>query len=82
MAVKLPDLRDGRPLPLEGFLILISVRGSVDLRAVVRLEGLGELKTRARDLPAGSILPQPTTLPRAASGTVANSYEMPRNLKC
>jgi hypothetical protein len=37
----------------------------------VRLEGLGQLKkilligTRARDLPACSIVPQPTTLPRA-----------------
>jgi hypothetical protein len=37
----------------------------------VRLEGLGQLKkihlmgTRTRDLPACSIVPQPTTLPRA-----------------
>jgi hypothetical protein len=38
--------------------------------AIVRLEGLGQLKkinligTRIRDLPAFSIVPQPTTLPR------------------
>jgi hypothetical protein len=38
----------------------------------VRLEGLGQLKkihligTRTRNLPACSIVPQPTTLPRAA----------------
>jgi hypothetical protein len=40
----------------------------------VRLEGLGNLKkcsdligNRTRDLPACSIVPQPTTLPRAQS---------------
>jgi hypothetical protein len=39
--------------------------------AIVRLEGLGQLKkvhlmgTRTRDLPVCSIVPQPTTLPRA-----------------
>jgi hypothetical protein len=39
----------------------------------MRMEGLGKLKktlligTRIRDLPACSILPQPTTLPRAPS---------------
>jgi hypothetical protein len=39
--------------------------------AIVRLEGLGQLKkihligTRTRDLPACSIVPEPTTLPCA-----------------
>jgi hypothetical protein len=42
----------------------------------VRLEGLGQLKKidligiRTRDLPACSIVPQPTTLPRAPWTTV------------
>jgi hypothetical protein len=43
MAVRLSALRAGRPLPPGRFLILISVRGLVDPRATVRLEGLGQL---------------------------------------
>jgi hypothetical protein len=43
MAVRLTALSTGHPLPPKRFLVLISVRGSVDPRAIVRLEGLGQL---------------------------------------
>jgi hypothetical protein len=42
MTVRLSAPRAGRPLPPGRFLVLISVR--VDPRAIVRLEGLGQLK--------------------------------------
>jgi hypothetical protein len=44
MAVRLSALRADRPLPSGRFLVVISVRGCVDPRAIVRLEGLGQLK--------------------------------------
>jgi hypothetical protein len=42
--VRLSALRAGRPLTPGKFLVLISVRGWVDSRAIVRLGGLGQLK--------------------------------------
>jgi hypothetical protein len=44
MAVRLSALCIGRPLSPGRFVILISVRAWVDPRAIVRLEGLGQLK--------------------------------------
>jgi hypothetical protein len=34
----------GRPLPPGKFIVLFSVRGCIDPRAIVQLEGLGQIK--------------------------------------
>jgi hypothetical protein len=67
--------RTRRPLlPPGRFLVLIFVGGWVDPRVIVQLEGLCKFKestlsgTRTGYLPACSIVPQPTTLPRAPDG--------------
>jgi hypothetical protein len=44
MAVRMSDLRAGRPLPPGRFLERTSVGGWVDPRDIVRLEGLGQMK--------------------------------------
>jgi hypothetical protein len=44
MAVSLSALRAGRPLPPGILLVLICIRGSIDPGAIMRLEGLGQLK--------------------------------------
>jgi hypothetical protein len=65
MVVRLSALSAGRPLPSGRFLVLISLRGRVDPRDIVRLVGLGKLKkknhligTSTSDLRACSIMPQ------------------------
>jgi hypothetical protein len=56
MEVRLSDLRAGLPLPLRKILVLISVRGWVDPRAIVRLKGLGKLKkSTSSGLPCSTI---------------------------
>jgi hypothetical protein len=56
-----------RSTPQKHFLVPISVRGRVNSRAIVWLDGFGKLKnssdligTRKRDLAACSKMPQPT----------------------
>jgi hypothetical protein len=44
MVVRLSALRAGRPLFSGRFLVLISLSGRVDTKAIMRLERLGQLK--------------------------------------
>jgi hypothetical protein len=67
MAARLSTLCAGCTIPpgFLRFMVLISVRGWVDPRAIVQPEGLGKFEKihligmRSHDLPACSIVPQP-----------------------
>jgi hypothetical protein len=66
-----PALRAARPLPPRRFLVLIFVRGWVDPQGrsatgrMKSIEKSNDIGNRTRDLPAFSIVSQPTTLQRA-----------------
>jgi hypothetical protein len=75
IAMRFSAFSAGRPLPPGRFLVLISVRGWVDPRAILRLEGLGQLKSpvissRVESAAFRLVVPQPTTLWRAPSFSV------------
>jgi hypothetical protein len=80
MAVRLSALRAGRPLPSGRFLVLISVRGWADPRAIVRVEGLGQLNN-----PMTSSGIEPATFRLVAQYTVqrrATRHVLTRVPKC
>jgi hypothetical protein len=77
MTARLSALRTGRPLPSGRLLVLVFIRGLVDPRTTVRLEGLGQLQiamTSSGIEPATFQLVaqclNPTTLPRSTQDLI------------
>jgi hypothetical protein len=77
MAVRLSNLCAGRPLPPGRFLVLISVRGWVDPREIVRLEKLGQLKD---PMTSSGIEPATFVLSRMNKIKTTVSWNMPCSL--
>jgi hypothetical protein len=74
MAVRLSALRAGRPLQPGIFLVLISVRGWVDSKTIMRLEGLGKLQNAIK------LGTEPATLRFVAQCFNQLRYRVPPNL--
>jgi hypothetical protein len=82
MAVRLSALRAGRPLPQAeswcSFLLEAeSSPGTAErIKTIAKSNDL--IENRTRDLPACSIVPQPTTLPRvSANSHLTRQYSQP-----
>jgi hypothetical protein len=74
MEVRLSALHAGHLLPPRRFLILISVKGLIESRATVRLEGLGQLKS-----PMTSSAIEPATFRLVAQCLNQLRYRVPQD---